>query len=331
LRLIFVGLCLVAAATAFVVRAEHKGLKRALPATLPACSAYAAPGPHSVTKLLVRLRPGEAGCLRNGLYREDVAVRVGGTREKSVVLRAAPGARATIRGRFLVREEAHDVVISGIALDGRNPDLLPSPTVLGDRIIFLDVDVSNSHTSICFALGSVDARSLAENVVIARSRIHDCGRLPPTNHDHGIYVENAHNTWIVDNLIYDNADRGVQLYPNAQETLVEGNVIDRNGEGVMFSGDGGLASSGNRVVDNVISNSRVRHNIESWWPRGNPVGHGNVASRNCLWNGTEGNVGGEIGFTASDNAVADPRYADRTGFRLRSGSACAGKGPRNDR
>jgi hypothetical protein len=47
-------------------------------------------------------------------------------------------------------------------------------------------------------------------------RMHDCGRLPPTNHDHGVYVEGAVDTVISDSLIYDNANRGIQLFPNAQ-------------------------------------------------------------------------------------------------------------------
>ena len=41
---------------------------------------------------------------------------------------------------------------------------------------------------------------------------------------------------IRDNWIYDNADRGVQLYPDADGTVVTGNVIDGNGEGVIFGG-----------------------------------------------------------------------------------------------
>ena len=64
------------------------------------------------------------------------------------------------------------------------------------------------------------------------------GPLPSTNKDHGIYVTNAKDTVIRDNWIYDNVDRGIQLYPDAQHTRITGNVIDGNGEGVVFSGDG---------------------------------------------------------------------------------------------
>ena len=134
---------------------------------------------------------------------------------------------------------------------------------------------------------------------------------------------------ITNNYIFDNADRGIPLYPDAQGSTIANNVIDGNGEGIIFSGDSGLASSNNVARRNIISNSRVRYNLESWWPNGNPVGTGNLASDNCLWNGTQGNVADQVGFTASNNVVANPGYADRTGgnFALSSSSACAGFGP----
>ena len=123
---------------------------------------------------------------------------------------------------------------------------------------------------------------------------------------------------ITNNFIYDNADRGIQLYPDAQGSTIANNVIDGNGEGIIFSGDSGLASSNNVVRRNVISNSRVRYNVESWWPNGNPVGTGNLASDNCLWNGTQGNVADQVGFTASNNVVANPGYSDRSAGTSRS-------------
>jgi hypothetical protein len=137
------------------------------------------------------------------------------------------------------------------------------------------------------------------------------------------------------NLIYDNADRGIQFYPDAKDSLVTNNVIDGNGEGVIFSSETGggeysapYASSGNLVARNIISNSRVRHNVEAFWA--GPVGTGNVVRDNCLWNGAQGNVDLSAGgFVASSNVVADPEFVDREAgdFRLEPGSSCAGKGP----
>jgi nitrous oxidase accessory protein NosD len=274
----------------------------------------------AVGRLVRSLRPGETGCLRRGTYVEDVGVS-----RSRITLRSYPGERARIVGRLWFRRAAHDVVVSDLVLDGRNDERLPSPTVNGDRIRFLRVEVTNRHTSICFNIGS-ERYGRASGTVIQHSRIHSCGRLPARNTGHGIYVSSADDTRIVGNLVYDNADRGIQLFPDAQGTRIAGNVIDGNGEGIIFSGAGGDASSDNVVEHNVIANSRIRADVESWYPHGNPVGVGNVVRENCLFGGRGGLLGGHgRGYVAVANVFADPRYADRAAgdFRLSPGGPCA--------
>lgn len=286
----------------------------------------------SVGHLVDALGPGQTGCLFEGTYIGDVNVARGGVPDAPLTLTSRPGGRATLRGRLWIADGATDVVVAGLNLDGRSPGGLPSPTVNGDRIVFRDNDVTNYHTGICFVLGSTSGWGTAEDVVLERNRIHDCGRIPATNHDHGIYVESARRARIVDNLIHDNADRGIQLYPDAQETVIAHNVIDGNGEGIIFSGQDGLASSGNHVTANVLANAVLRFNVESWWPVGNPVGTGNVVDRNCLWNGHRGDVGPETGFVTQANVVADPQFRDRAArdFALLGTSPCADMGPRSE-
>src|SRR5204863_5834944 len=116
------------------------------------------------------------------------------------------------------------------------------------------------------------------------------------NHEHGIYLAYSDDTKIVENVVYDNADRGIQLYPDAQGTLVRGNVIDGNGEGVIFSGVGSTASNDNVVENNVITNSTIRHNIESYYP--DIAGSGNVARNNCVHGAAQSDIGSEYGFSA---------------------------------
>jgi hypothetical protein len=287
------------------------------------CSKTASPG-ESVTALVASLAPGETGCL-SGTFHEDVTIRFGGAPGAPVTLTSAPGTEAAIVGRLWIADSATDVVVSNLRLDGRNEDRHASPTINGDRVSFIGNDVSNGHTSICFIVGNTRGWGTAVDTLIQGNRIHNCGELPATNHHHGIYVESSRGLRVLDNHIFDNADRGIQFFPDAQDSLVQGNIIDANGQGILFSGSAGMVSNGNRVVGNVISNSVLRYNVESWYPEGNPVGEDNVASGNCVWNGRSGNVADEWGFRAEDNVVADPGFANRGAkdFRLDPSSACA--------
>jgi parallel beta-helix repeat protein len=276
--------------------------------------------PAIVQRLVDSLHAGQTGCLRGGTYVEDV--KVSGSR---IALRSYPGEQARLVGRLWFSRTARKDVFSHLTLDGRNAAELPSPTVNGSAVSFVGDEVTNANTNICFLLGSPDY-GRARGTLIEGNRIHNCGRLPSNNHEHGIYVERADGTRIVGNLIYDNADRGIQLYPNAQYTVIERNVIDGNGEGIIFSGDEGLASNHNLVQFNVVSNSRIRADIESYYPSGSPVGVGNLVRKNCVFGGRKGSIApSDGGFTADSNVVADPMYANVAGgdFSIGAGSRCA--------
>lgn len=276
---------------------------------------------RTVGALLRGLRPGSTACLRAGTYREDVTVS-----GDHLVLRAVPGERVTIVGRLWVTRRSRGARFVDLHLDGRNRGRLPSPTVNGTRAAFVGVDVTNRHTAVCFLLGS-RRYGRARSTSIERSRIHDCGRLPSNNREHGIYIDLADDTRIVDDVIYDNADRGIQLYSDAQRTVVERNVIDGNGEGVIFSGDGRHASSHAVVRHNLITGSRIRADVESWYPPAARRGVGNRVEGNCVWGGRPDPIDrSAAGFGVAANVTADPGYRDRANgdFRLRPGSPCEG-------
>jgi parallel beta-helix repeat protein len=177
-------------------------------------------------------------------------------------------------------------------------------------------EITNDHTSICVQVASYFSGPPPRGVVIERNRIHDCGALPSTNKDHGIYISEARETIVRDNWIYENTDRGIQLYPDADGSTITGNVIDSNGEGIVFAGDGSDVSNDNLVTGNVISNSNLGFNVYSNTP--GPPADGNVLRHNCVWAGdastdfeSDGGVEMSSGFAAQANAVVDPLYLDR--------------------
>jgi hypothetical protein len=114
--------------------------------------------------------------------------------------------------------------------------------------------------------------------------------------------------------------------------VIEHNIIDANGEGIIFSGDNGVASNNTTVRENLITNARIRFDVESWYPSGNPIGIGNFVEHNCVWAGAEGTItneaegaGAGAGFTATDNLTADPEFADPAAgdYRVNPASPCA--------
>jgi parallel beta-helix repeat protein len=285
-------------------------------------------------RLIDVLAEGQTGCLRAGTFDFDDVIEV---RKAGISLTSYPGERATLKGELKIEKGADHVTVSDLDIDGRSSYNL-GPMVFAAYTTFDNVDVTNYHSGICFILGANDpAYGRALNTVIENSRIHDCGQLPAKNGDHGIYIEHSDGAIIRNNWIYDNADRGIQLYPDSQGTKIFGNVIDGNGEGIIFSGDEESASSNNVVYDNVISNSKVRWNVESYWSDG-VVGTGNIVRDNCVWASNTGSQasyynssGGVLprswggdGYSTSGNVIANPKFVDApsANFKLRDDSPC---------
>lgn len=281
---------------------------------------------RTAQQLVDALSPGEVGCLRAGTYGGGLSIGHGGSAADPIVLRGYPGEQALVTGRVYIEQGSDYVTVADLSLDGNyqtEAEPLPSPTINANHATFEDDDVTNDNTAICFDIGN-SSWGTADSTVISEDHIHNCGELPATNQDHGIYVADATNTRIVNNLIDHNADRGIQLFPSSTGAVITGNVISENGEGIIFSGEDGVASSDNVVEHNLIVDSLVRHDVESWYPSGNPLGVGNVAQHNCVSaRGVETDGGG---FAAQENVTASSGELMTTagGGRLAvPGSACA--------
>ena len=305
-----------------VLAGEEASLRPPAAPTDVSCDRFADPG-ENLGELVSALSTGETGCLNAGEHQApDGQLKI---ESPEITLAAAPGASAKLTGRVWIAPGADGVAIQGLELDGRNDKDLPSPTISADDVVLLGNDISNDHTTICVSIGGGPGRS--SRTVIEGNLVHDCGELPATNHHHGIYVADATETTIRDNWIYGNADRGIQLYPNADGSVITGNVIDDNGQGIIFGGSPGETSERNLVEGNLITNSELRYNLESSWQ--GSVGTGNVARGNCLFGGALSEENGGIktpmvGFIAEDNVIADPAYVDRgnADYALEPDSIC---------
>jgi hypothetical protein len=313
-----------------------------------ACDLYAspqgsrgAPGSRarplgSLARLLRRLRPGRVGCLMAGRYRHRGVVEM---RRPRTTLRALGGAPVTVDGALWVLPGAKGARIAGLSLTSHDREFAIPLKVQADGVTIAGNDITSGYSISCVLVGS--SRHVS-GLVIERNRIHQCGR--SGKHDHLIYMVQTRGAVIRDNVLVDNAGGwAVHLYPDADGTLIEGNVIDGNEGGVVFAGDGnGDTSDGNTVRANVITNSSPRWNVEGSWS-GGPRGAGNRAVRNCLFTtgpGAPAGIGYRDGFVASRNVLARGQlYISRSSgdYRLGPGSSCksvvrqvagAGAGPR---
>jgi hypothetical protein len=282
---------------------------------------------HSAHALVDRLRRGQTGCLRAGRYR----FRALNIDKPGITLTAYGSDKVALKGSIQFRPSGRGSAIKDLRINGSGGRQPTGVRIHANRVALRSNVITNYHRSTsCVLIASYYSRKPPRGVHIKNNRIHDCGRLPRTNHDHGIYVEDARRTVIARNWIYDNADRGIQLYPAAQRSTIEGNVLDQNGEGINFSGAHHRVSNHNLVRRNVITRSHVRWNAASG-PTG-PRAVGNVFKHNCVYGAAKRNYYNSHGgvqtpsrnFRARDNTVAQPRFVDAKhgDLHLRADSGC---------
>jgi hypothetical protein len=307
------------------------------------------------------LTAGQAGCLPAGQIYYAVqgngnVVTSQGTSANPVILMSGPGGRATVKGLLDFQPQTRDIVVRDLSFAGKyNADDTPMQTrgaphvvVRGDRIAFVDNDVTNPR-SICITAGRQDdvtggtvgpGDAQADDLRFTRNRIHHCGTddVPAVGHSgsHGLYLEYTLRARVVDNLIHHNKWRGVQVYPRNDGALIAHNVLDANATQVNIGSsfaDGGSFVARNTVVrDNIMSfrvtnfdTSRNPSQVFGNFPQGSPT-HGNQVFDNCHDPGDAFATG--FGYVTGANVPAVPQYVNRgLDYRLLSTSPCRGKGP----
>lgn len=275
---------------------------------------------RSVPRLLMRLRAGETGCLLPGRYRHHFPAKLVSPGAKLIGLEG----RAKVDGAIWVTERARRAQVRGLDLTASDRVFFIPLKVQANGVRVAGNRIRGSRSTTCVLIGSTRR---ARGVRIERNWIHRCGRRGKL--DHLIYVQDASGTVIRGNVLTDNPGGwAVHLYPNADRSTIDRNLIDGNQGGVIFAGVGSTTSDHNTVRSNVITNSSPRWNVEGSWSV--YVGVGNVVDGNCLF--TTGpdaptGIGDPVGFTAGPTLVrtTSPYSAGRYDeYRFPAGSECGG-------
>ena len=272
-------------------------------------------------RLVASLHAGRTGCLFGGVYSGGgrLTFTHGGAPGAPLTLRSVPGqsARLALGGIVRVAPGATDITLRDLDIDGTaNADV--TVWIQGDRTRLEHDLIGNGNAGMsCVIIGD------GVSVTIARNRFHQCGTPAHGNQDHAIYAADTHDSHITENVFWGTTGWAVHLYPDAQRTLVMRNVIDDNGRGIVVGGDDSTASSDNLITQNVISNALDEYLVQSYWA--GPVGTGNRVEHNCLYRGALGTIiAPRLGFEATGNVVAAPRYEDAAAhdYRMFPGSRC---------
>jgi nitrous oxidase accessory protein NosD len=274
---------------------------------------------RTVERLVRSLGRGRTGCLLSGRYTHSGPIRI---KRPGIVLRAAPGALATVVGAIWFDPTAHGARVSGLTLTTTDSVYATPLKVQADDVTVRDNRISAGQSAPCIQVGSVRT---TYRTVIESNRVAGCGK--QDKFDHLLYLQRTRDVRVRWNLLYGN--RGgwaVHLYPDADHTLVAHNVIDGNVGGVVFAGNGsGDTSDFNLVRNNAITFSSPRSNLEGSWSDG-PAGKGNLAELNCLFSvgpDSPAGVAEQTGFAARDNVVLGRSPYVRGRYAFPRHSRCA--------
>lgn len=345
---------------------------------IQACSRWASPSGNdanpgtqaspvlSLNRLTAVLAPGQTGCLEDGStivtpFQSYLGVMSGGSPGLPKIIRPeTPGERATVISpdKFLVSSTQSDLILMDIDLRGSETvgggNLVQ---INGDRVMLDGVDISWPR-NICLGVGS--STDPAEDFVLIDSRIHECGTTHVNNPAdpggaHGAYLQYVRDgadadDWgaIIYNSLFDHNDaRGLQLYPDVDDVLVDHVVLYGNGSNLNIGADStAVRSEGNRISNSILANSVLpfddpvnpnptsSNDVVGYFPGGGHNGAGNVIVDSCLSNTVR--PGLLFAVTSNGDSLVrqnvtqnqPPNFVNVAArdFRLTTASTCQGMG-----
>jgi hypothetical protein len=320
--------------------------------------------------LLEELSAGQTGCLASGQTFAGFTLYAGNTHGADgapVTLTSTnPEVPAIIDSRITTEKGANWLTFTHLILEvgvvSTTED--PSPTISSAHTTWTYDNISGGDVDICLMTNPVgDSYGTAEYTLIEHDRVHDCGH--PLTHEelecqgaskspvcstediyegrlngwqaHGLYDEGIYTT-IRNSYVYDNSSKGV-LLRGGTGAVVEHNVIDHNGSGLLF---GENEQSHATVAWNLITNSTSPCAKEA--PTGYKCDSFGVWSYDCLCTGDVvanndiyGNEGGNIAppedlsseIKLEHNVEVDPLYVNAAAheYTLQADSPALGYGP----
>jgi hypothetical protein len=314
----------------------------------------------TVKRLIGALAPGQTGCLTSGQTFAGFTLHAGdshGAEGAPVTITSTdPAAPATINTRVTTTSGndwltfTHLILVSDVLSSTEDP----SPTINSRHTTWTYDDISGSDTNICILPSQPTSYGAAEYTLIEHDRVHNCGR-PVTAaeqaaqgengnlyegrlngwHAHGVYDEGLHTT-IRNSYFYDNSSKGI-LLRGGSYAVVEHNIVDHNGSGVLFGDDG---PNHDVVAWNIITNSTSPCGKETGWCDDFGVWsfcEGSCTADSFVNNDVFGNQNGNLApsydlcscIEVRENVERDPLYANASAhdYTLSPGSSAIGYGP----
>ena len=296
------------------------------PAPLPAGARFVSPSGsdsnpgtesapwRTLAKAISAARPGDTVVFRTGTYGArgtNTAANTSGTAAAPITFMGYPDEpKPEILGRLKIDGSYLD--FNGFLFNGPTGDVggnagcaeHPGESVLvdiggsNDKVTHSEVRNSYGNAGIYVSAGSGTGIQISHNWIHDNGGFGVCGE-GLVNGQHGIYWHRGAGR-IYDNIIEHNWTRGVQLYSDAHNVLVEYNRIVWNGRAGVIQGG---SSSDNRVSDNIVAGNAWNGQCGVYDYNGAAL----QVTGNVLWHNYDSNTCGS-GMTLSANITADPLF-----------------------